>query len=533
MANKTNVLLIIADQMRYDTINALGFNDVITPNLDKFVRRGCSFTHCFSSNPVCMPARHDLLLGLPSTSHGYLANQKKCIKDYGIPTLPRLFTENQYRTAAIGKMHFYPATMHHGYSELHLMEEIPRVREDDEYAMFLKKNGKGEIQNIHGVRPAIYHVPQRSQIESPLYETDWIESRTIKWLDDNNNNPFFLSVGYIKPHPPWDIPQKYEDLYKDVKIREPIKRSREFPENPDEDPWYGDCDSEEEKEKIRKAYLTTITMVDESIGKIIAHLEEKNLFDDTLIIFTSDHGEMLQDKGYYSKELPYDGAVRVPMIMCHKDTFKPGSINDDLVDLIDIFPTAIDVANIEYPSDVKTELYGSSLVDTKNGKNRDYVFSASGFLGESRFVMCQNHEYKYVYHYNGGVEEMYDLKNDPSEILNIASKMADDPIMKELRIQVFNYEKKWGPEGCIDGGKLIKFPAKKIGPYVHGKYHKWANMQFQRFTELEGEERRKEFLKEFDNALICQNKKGSFSRPDETYIELFEECLNKFTKNTL
>ena len=132
MNKKKNVLLIIADQMRFDTINAFGYEDIITPNLDRLVRSGCSFTHCYSSNPVCMPARHDLLVGLPSATHGYLENREQPIKDYGLNTLPRLFSENGYRTAAIGKMHFYPATMHHGYSELHLMDELLRVREDDE-----------------------------------------------------------------------------------------------------------------------------------------------------------------------------------------------------------------------------------------------------------------------------------------------------------------------------------------------------------------------------------------------------------------
>ncbi|MGD1823035.1 MAG: sulfatase family protein [Pleomorphochaeta sp.] len=525
MSKKKNVLLIIADQMRFDTINALGYEDVITPNLDRLVNSGCSFTHCFSSNPVCMPARHDLLVGLPSSSHGYLANREMPIKDYGLPTLPRIFSENGYRTAAIGKMHFYPATMHHGYSEMHLMEELPKVRENDEYAMYLKENGEEQIQNIHGIRPALYHEPQIAQVDYPLYETNWIKDRTIKWLEDNNNNPFFLAVGFIKPHPPWDIPKGYENLYKDKKLRKSVEKSRLFFDHPEHNIWYGDDDSEEEKEKIRKAYYTSITLVDESVGNILDYLEANNLVDDTLIIFTADHGEMLGDKGYYSKELPYDGSVRVPLIMSNKHLFKQNSKNNDLVDLIDIFPTCLEAAELP----ILKNLYGSSLLDTKKGKDREYVFSASGFLSTKRFVMCQNKKYKYVYHYNGGFEEIYDLENDKYEINNLINEMLLSKELKEFREKVLLYEKEWGPSNCVVDNKLVSFETEMFDPSVHGKYHKWSNLQFQKFIEKDFRDRKKQFLCEFDKAMSHKE----FETSNLEYKKMFNECLEQFSNDTL
>ncbi len=530
MDKKTNVLLIIADQMRFDTINALGFSDVITPNLDRLVKKGCSFTHAISSNPVCMPARHDLLLGLPSKYHGYLANSKQCIKDYGIPTLPRLFSENGYRTAAVGKMHFYPPMMHHGYNELHLMEEIPGKREDDEFAMSLKDAGCDEIQNIHGIRPLLYHEPQTSQVDLNLYETTWVKNRSIEWLKRNNRQPFFLNVGYIKPHPPWDIPEEYKDLYNGKEIRSAIEKSRLFPDNPLFDPIFGDCDSEEEKEKIRIAYYTSITMMDKSVGEILDYLEESNQIDDTLIIFTSDHGEMLQDKGYYSKELPYESSIRVPLIMSHKDYFKEGSINDDLVDLLDIFPTCLDVASIKY-NEKSLSLYGSSLVDTTSGRDREFIYSATGFLGDKRWVMCQNHEYKYIYHYNGGTEELYNLIDDKNELINIVDTMEDSEILKTLRDNVFKYERDWGAPGAIVDNKLIKFEKRLFPSTMHGKYHNWSNLQFQKFTSLEGNERREQFNKELERAL--KNNSGKYNSPGLDWEDLFNECLDKFTNDCL
>ncbi len=186
------------DQQRYDTIGALGYEYMKTPNLDQLCKEGMAYTHAHTHNPVCMPARHDLLLGMPASAHGYFANnEKQRIQDYAIPTLPRIFSDAGYRTAAIGKMHFSPARAHHGYNELYLMEELPKHRYDDQYATYLKEEGLGHVQNLHGVRPHLYHTPQFSQMGFEHHETSWVKNQTIDWLKNNDEAPFFLFVGYI------------------------------------------------------------------------------------------------------------------------------------------------------------------------------------------------------------------------------------------------------------------------------------------------------------------------------------------------
>ena len=145
---KTNVLLLLSDQQRYDTINAAGFPHMRTPNLDRLAREGVLFEQCHSTNPVCMACRHDLITGRPGRDHGYYTNlEDKPIDHYDTPTLPRIFSENGYRTAAVGKMHFYPAREHHGFGEMYLMEELPRRRQDDQYAMYLKEDRKSTRLN--------------------------------------------------------------------------------------------------------------------------------------------------------------------------------------------------------------------------------------------------------------------------------------------------------------------------------------------------------------------------------------------------
>lgn len=499
MDNKPNILIILSDQQRYDTINAAGYDYMITPNLDKLASEGCVFNLAHSSNPVCMPARHDLLFGMPSGCHGYFQNGGGPVKDYGIPTIPRIFTENGYRTAAIGKMHFHPATMHHGYSEMYLMEELPNRRQDDAYASYLKENGQEKVENIHGVRPYAYHEPQNSQVDGELYETNWIKNKTIEWLDNNGDNPFMLCVGYIKPHPPWDVEKSYKGIYKDKNIKMPIRKSRLYPNSNEYDEWYGDGDSIEEQRKIREAYYSCVTMVDDSVGKIIDHLRDIGKLDNTLIIYTSDHGEMLYDKGYYSKELPYESAVRVPMIVRYPSKFKMGSTCDALVNLIDIFPTCLDVAGLNYPS-CNYKLDGESLVDFYNGKEREYIISASGNLGVRRFVMCRSKRYKYIYNYNCAFEEMYDMINDPQELNNIIEKMKDTEEYKSMKNSVIEYEIKWGPDGSVENENLISFNGKMNKGTERGKYHVWSNHQFQKFYE-DKENRIERFNYELNKAL--------------------------------
>ncbi len=502
---KTNILLILADQQRYDTIGQAGYEYMITPNLDKLAREGCIFHQAYSSNPVCMPARHDLLLGMPSKAHGYFANcETKCMEDYSLPTLPRVFTEAGYRTAAIGKMHFYPSRMHHGYSELYTMEELPKMREDDDYAMYLKEQGLEDIQNIHGIRPLVYHMPQVAQVPEEQYETNWIKNKTINWLKDNNKQPFLLCVGYIKPHPPWDIPEKYADLYKDKTIKESIPRSRVYPNSQKHNAWYGDDDTEETKRSIREAYYTSITMVDESVGAILEHLRNTGELDNTLVIYTSDHGEMLQDKGYYSKELPYESSVHIPFIMRHPNYIESGSTSDELISLLDIFPTCLDAAGLNYPqSKDKEALVGESLLRKNLLHNRETVISASGFVEKSRWVMCRNKSYKYVYHYNQGYEEFYDLVQDSDELLNCIDEMRGTTIYHELRNKVLEYEKIWGPDDSIMNEELRIVDGKLLEPYVNGKYHLWSNMQFQKFNQNSSEKREKQFCEEFEKVKQC------------------------------
>lgn len=477
---KTNVLIFLTDQQRYDTVAAGGYPHMITPNLDRLAQEGVMYENAYSSNPVCMPARHDLITGFPATVHGYYSNRKaQRIKDYSIPTIARIFSDQDYRTVAIGKMHFSPPREHHGFDYMFSMEELPDIRQSDDYLMYLEKNEMEEIQNPHGVRPHIYHIPQISCQDEAHHGTSWVAETAINWIKENKENPFFMICGFIQPHPPWSIPAECKNWYEGIELPEPIPVSRLPYEEETRGEWFGDKDSSKQKKKIRQAYYTAITMIDKYIGKVVEYLREIEKLDDTLIIFTSDHGEMLQDKGYYSKELPYDSSARIPFIIRYPDKFPKGTIRTEFVDLLDILPTCLDVCGIKYPDKERT-LYGESLVQ---GKARSYQFSSTGNLPE-RWVMCRNKKYKYVYYYLGGYEELYDMEKDEVENL-ILNGVADylKPIYQELKEQTLEYEKKWGIADSVVNGKFRVFPMRYVHPQLRGKFHFWANKQTQEFYE--------------------------------------------------
>lgn len=530
MSARPNVLILFTDQQRYDTINAAGYPHMITPNLDNLAAEGCLYRNAHSTNPVCIPARHDLLTGLPGRAHGYFKNVRQPIKDYGLPTLPRIFSENGYRTAAIGKMHFIPVRMHHGFSEMYLMEEIPRRRQDDQYACFLKEQGLGHIQNIHGVRPAIYSLPQNSQMDEAHHGSTWVANRTIEWLKTNGNRPFFVMSSWIHPHPPWDLPQEYHGLYRGRDLPEPAPVSRSYPFAREKSEWYGDFDTEAEKRAIREAYFSAVTMVDKNIGRVLDHLRETGQLDNTLVIFTSDHGEMLQDKGFYSKPLPYDGTARVPLIVRYPMEFGGGTISEEFADLFDVLPTCLDICGLDYPGDGAI-LPGESLRAPGRGRDREHQISASG-IDADRWIMSRNRRYKYIYWYNQGTEELYDMREDPREVVNlIESGGFPQAVYEELRRKAMAFEKKWGPEGMIHDDDFIVLDGKIKPLDSHAKRTFWQNRQLQYFDERIGEERAAEFIKEIHHAMEnegCMGKSLEEILNDPDLKEDFLENLRKF-----
>ncbi len=465
MNKQPNILLITTDQQRSDTIHATGAKHMITPNLDRLAQEGCSCLNAYSPNPVCLPARHNIVTGLSARHHTFDDNYFDDSHQipYQLPTFAQCLSDHGYDTIAIGKMHFQPYRRHNGFNKLKLMDEIPRFREDDEYAMYLKNNGYEHLQSIHGVRHLLYMQPQQSIVDEAHHGTTWVANEAIDYIQQRSfGRPFMMWAGFIAPHPPFDVPHEWADLYKGKTLPGPHISKTEISTLAKENINIGNYPNEGTLMRARELYYSAISHVDHHVGRILDALEKQGELDNTFVIFTSDHGEMLGDMGTFQKFLPYDGSSKIPMLMRYPSKIEAGTQMTKFTDLNDLFPTFLDLAGIEMPSHL--DYPGKSLFDKTADREFQYIEHQHG---ARRWVSVRNQAYKYNYYYGGGKEELFDMINDPFETENLILTKASEvkEISQQMRQKSIELEFRYGLEDCIENNDFKKYDDFEINFY--------------------------------------------------------------------
>ena len=469
MIKRPNILIITTDQQRYDTLGI--DNPVIqTPTLDRLASEGMRFNQAYSPNPVCVPARYNLLTGLSSRHHGFDDNDFGHVRHlpYDVPTFPQLLSDAGYETIAIGKIHFQPNRDARGIHHYLMMDEIPHYREEDDYALYLKQSHP-ELSCVHGVRDPLYMMPQNALMEMKHHGSVWVADRSIETIKRiGSKRPFMMWTGFIHPHPPLDIPKEYADLYKDAPIKPCVKALSSLSWLAEENKSIVSYPNEAVLKRFKELYYSAITMVDHQIKRILDALEETGELDNTLILFCSDHGEMLGDLGTYQKFLPHDASARIPMILRYPSKVKADTQSESLVSLNDILPTILDLAQIDYPAPYS--LLGQSLFDLSG---RESTVMEHGRY-ERRWVCLVTGKYKYTYYYGGAREELIDRLKDPDEQFNLMDH-ADPEIQalsEQFKAQLIQWELKHGLSDHIKNGTFIVYetpvplPFNGTGPIV-------------------------------------------------------------------
>lgn len=478
--DKPNILILYTDQQRFDTIAALGAKHMITPNLDRLVKCGRSYLHAYSSSPACMPTRHDLLTGVSAKYHGYWTNGKKPMRSMGdFKTMPQMLNEVGYETFAVGKMHYFPSRDDHGWSQMQLMEEVPVSREADEYLQYLESVGLGHILSPHGVRTMFYHSPQVARVPEEHLGTTWVADRTIDLINRDSEKPFFMMSGWIDPHPPYHVPEKYLQMYRDAKLPNvclrPFSDDRHYPI--DVESLMPDA---RQLQRLREAYFASCTFVDAQIGRVLDALEQSGKVDNTVVIFTSDHGEMLGDRQAFQKFTPYEGSAHVPLIISGPG-FSPDSRCQVPVSSWDLTATVLDLAGAVPPQDqplIGTSLCGPFFDGDIDDSDRIVCFHHGGdpeHLDLERsfrhFVAAVGYNCKFIHYSNGGDEEFYDLIRDPWEQNNlIASSHADSKILSRLRNACIAFERYHGQAERVDGNNFFDEPYSRPQVNVAGYF---------------------------------------------------------------
>lgn len=464
-ASHPNILLLLADQMRYDAVGAAGFPHMYTPNLDRLAAGGRLYSRGFTPIPDGMPARHNILTGLTGKTHGYTERNKGHSMPNWIDTFPKLLSDQGYETFAVGTNRFRPARRHHGYDRMQLMEARPDYREQDDYALYLQSRGWGHAARIHGCGSLLRHVPQQAFLPEEHMGDSWVAHKTVAFLRANRGRrPWLLKAGWLTPHPPLAPASRFADLYNDAELPEPIKSETPLSPPARENARLLAEQPAALRRRYRELYYGAVSQLDYNIGRILDALEETGQAENTLVIFTSDHGDMLGDQGALEKGLPYDSCTRIPLILRFPGRIEPGERADHFADLNDIFPTVTDAAGIRI-SYKNTPFPGESLLlpeeERKKDRSAQYVEYSAGLR---RWVSLRTETHKYNYYYNGGYEELFDLTADPGESRNLLAPEGtlpgEDPaaLRETLRKRLIAWERERGPEGCLLEEEFVTLP---------------------------------------------------------------------------
>ncbi|MDC7233809.1 MAG: sulfatase-like hydrolase/transferase [Spirochaetales bacterium] len=471
---KPNILILMTGQQRFDSFRAGGAEFMYTPQLDRLAASGRLYSNAFTPVPDGMPARHNLLTGLTGKTHGCTDGNSSFAVPGWIQSCPKLLSDHGYETLSIGKNRFFPPRRHHGYDRIHLMEPHPRFREEDDYALYLKNQGYGHILNIHGCENLLYHIPQNPLLPEEHQGDTWIADRALDFLETNRGrHPWMMKLSWHTPHPPQSPAGRFTELYTEKELP-PLRKSttplshtagsnaEQFRKIPSE--WF---------KRYRELYYSAVSQVDYNIGRVLDCLEDTDQRRNTLIIFLSDHGDMLGDHDCMEKGLPYDSCTRIPLILSYPEKISPGEVNHDFADLNDIFPTILDAAGIQF-SYTTTKLPGESLLlDSQSGrKDRKAQYVEYG-SGSRRWISLRTEDYKFNYYYREGREELFDLKNDSDESRNLLFSSQDEKVQKvrtDLRSRLMEMERLWGPEGCLSEDDFISLEGSSENHDTAGRY---------------------------------------------------------------
>ena len=428
LAEKKNVLFIIADDL--NNWQGCYGSFVKTPNIDKLADKGTLFERAYCQFPVCGPSRISMMTGMYASRLGATGNHFKLREKWpNIKVLPQVFRENGYWTGRVSKIYHMgiPGDIVNGTAGVDLPEswdEAVNIKAKEQY-------GKGSAEHLS---PKIIHngtsfAKLEIDEKRARYEADYQAAEAaVKMIEDNKGKPFFIALGFIRPHVPLIAPKRFFDMYPLEKIEAPKDISPQEMEkvNPTHQFYtnqvrYGMNDLQ--KRKAIQAYAASISFMDEQVGKVLKALEDNGLKEKTIVVFTSDHGYSLGSSGVWQKVSIIEDILRVPLIISVPCS-KAQRVNQ-IVELIDLFPTLCSLTGIETPTSVQGQNLSLFLKNPKQKISKQYAYSISKNIHTLRTDRYRIIKYRDQY-------ELYDLKLDPHQKNNINHQ----PIFNKFKQQL-------------------------------------------------------------------------------------------------
>lgn len=464
MSSRPNILLITTDQQRYDTTRPGAPSFLRIPHIDQLSREGVAFTSAYADCPICVPARVSIMTGQYVFTHGMGGNGKTSDVMGRAGTLPTRLRELGYQTAAIGKMHFTPGRVRHGFDEMIIPPDYYQEISRRGYETKSMRHGSGSNDLYPGMAP----VPEA------LTLTSWTADRCVEYLEERRDPsvPFFLWCSFTKPHPPLDPPEPYYSMYRNSPIPDPVYGD-----------WSEDQRCPEVFKRVRKqrsfdaipievirdaraAYYGLITQVDYSMGRVLGALENSGISEDTLIVFASDHGEFLGDHHTGAKTFFHEPSAHIPLILRPPSSWDSprGITMDSLVTLADILPTLVRASagassgDGELKNPLEGRIDGQDLIALARGElenPRRYLEAMSTQYDQAGkmpdYLAITDGILKYIWYPEGGTEQLFDLRSDPSELTDQVDNSDYQDALEELRQQLIDRNEARGSRWVRNG----------------------------------------------------------------------------------
>ena len=447
LARRPNIVFIMTDQQRYDTVRAFGYSHVDSPHIDRLAHEGVWFSHCYVTGASCVPSRASLFNGLYPHTLGVLDNASTWRHSW----VEQLAAAG-YACASIGKMHTQPMDAPAGFHHRTIVENKDRS---------MAKRGRDfidawdqELQRTGHVKPGLptyRNLPDYADrmgaydwpLPATLHADAFVGARAVDWIDNRPDGaePFFLQVGFPGPHPPYDPPEEWSAPYLERELPisgvsatdlegqpPPFVALREKHANGHHDAAPHQINASKTLRHRQWAhYLGNVSLIDAQIGDILARLEAKGLASNTIVVFTSDHGDCLGDHGHLQKWNFYEQSVRVPLVVWAPGLLSARGEISALVQSFDIVPALLAMAQVETPAWFETEsllpalqgqvFAGRSAVYCEQG--RDVVFQFSDFVS-----MVRTLHFKLVHFLGEEFGQLFDLTLDPQENHNLWSDVS-------------------------------------------------------------------------------------------------------------
>lgn len=451
---QSNVLMICTDHWAASYMGCAGHEVIKTPTLDYLAENGLRFENYYSECPVCIPARRTMMTGLSPKHHGDRV-YKDHLKMPDRITLAQAFRNAGYQAYAVGKLHVYPQRDRIGFDDVILQEEGRyEIGAVDDYQIWLGEHGMAGQEFLHGMGNNNYYT-RTWHLSEEAHPTNWATKEMMKQIKRKDpTRPAFYYISYQFPHPPLVPLLPYLEMYEENEINEP---------------YYGDWDDGETIFKIlgeaerpysqkdiiraRRAFYAQCTHIDFQIRLLIGTLRECGLLENTVILFTSDHGDMLFDHHLVAKRCMYENSSRIPLIISGRPVFqkyeKPENVIMKLGGQADLMPTILDICGIPRPEGID----GNSLL---SDHQREYLYGeVSEGIKATRMIV--DGRYKLIYYPYGNVTQLFDLYNDRKEQHNLSENVEYAEILEKLKTflikELYGEDLKWIKDGKLMGIK--------------------------------------------------------------------------------